>query len=195
MIEEQIKELEEQIAYLHKRIEPLQQDILKKHKRVERLREKLSAQHEKEGKLDDIRWLIENYEPDRTSQKHYQALSNWAYTHGVYMSGYIPETNQPSFKVMMRKDGSNLDQTIDTLNILLPILKPFRPEYYEGDGEVIYISVFEHTLSEWGSYGMYVDPNGEWAKVDRICRYRGEVLFSGTIREALEYLAKNHWYE
>ena len=50
----------------------------------------------------------------------------------------------------------NLEQTYESLNVILPFIKPISDE---GDRR---FKLFEHTLSEWGVYDLRLSKEGVW---------------------------------
>jgi hypothetical protein len=65
--------------------------------------------------------------------------------------------------------------------------------YCEKNGDV-FLDFMENTLSERGSYGIIWTPGDDSARL-RVMVYGHESeVFSGSLREVLEYVAKHHWY-
>lgn len=66
---------------------------------------------------------------------------------------------------------------------------------FVGEDE-LFISVFEHTLSKYGSYNISWAHGTDKARlIKRTFLGHPDTLKEGTLHEVLEYVSSNHWYE
>ena len=134
------------------------------------------------GSQPDWAYLIIEDNSAATQGAWFKAV--WAL--GLWPSGYYPETHQRAAKLMMtRGDAAGLEKTIDAVGTLLPHCKPL------SDGFVCF-GIFEHTLSEHGSYVMRIRPNLSEITVGDSRGHRA-VKFGG-LREAISHVQETHWY-
>lgn len=123
------------------------------------------------------------------STDHYQAREGWIrdrFDGVISISGYFPDTNQHALRVALVSD-TDCSQVAKWLGEFIPYMKPL------GDYEKK-ISVFESTLSRWGTYDL-ICQGSQW-KLMKTTYGREEILqeFDNLI-EALEYIKTNHPYE
>ncbi len=106
------------------------------------------------------------------------------------MGGFWIETNQRTLSVCLVQIMTDLQ--LEHLASLLeadifPVVKPWK----SGDRV---LSIFEHTLSEYGSYSLSF--NGKHYSVDKRTYGNGKSVFKSTsLLEVLKYIRKYHYYE
>jgi hypothetical protein len=121
-----------------------------------------------------------------------RAFQSWANKHSLYVSCYLPATMQRCFHVMVKRDGKNIAKVKRGLKALAPLCKPFANEH--GLADHFYIGVFEHTLSEDGSYHLLIAKDLSRASLFKSFYKRESLEFEGTLDEVLNYVARHHWY-
>lgn len=147
-----------------------------------------------ETEEDMIKFYIVN---DGTSggMDHYHARNRFFESLGIRTYGYFPETNQSGFEIMLYKDGSKIESTLNGINAVLPYIIPVDGEKYDRT-KVTSFSIFEHTCSEYGSYSLIYDfDKDEWALSIIAWHRRREIKAFKMLKEALEYISENHYYE
>lgn len=102
----------------------------------------------------------------------------------ISSSGYFVETNQNVIRLCIYKN-SNLSLVEKEILLVLPFIKPIN------DNKVI--SIFEHTLSEFGSYSLII--NDEY-HIQKTTYGREEIIFtSESLIKVLVEIARKHYYE
>ena len=107
---------------------------------------------------------------------------------GMRHYGYNSETNQVAVQIC-------LDQKIP-LNKQLGILRfiPHIKTFKKNKKDIIYIGVFEHTLSEYGVYE--IQRHGEtWQLIKTTYHHPNICCETTNISELLKYIYKHHPYE
>jgi hypothetical protein len=133
-------------------------------------------------------------------------VNEWAGSLGEQFAveGYDPATGLPCVRLLLTRgqDTTALAKLIHRAAAMLPLCVPGWEVEDVTDGETprrLILDPLEHTLSEFGSYTMVAerDENGVIGSVtaSKTTYGRRETLFEGTLEEALEYAAKNLWYE
>ena len=109
---------------------------------------------------------------------------------GLWVSGYYPFSEQNAIEIMLYKGAEdNLEQTYESLNVILPFIKPINEE---GDRR---FKLFEHTLSEWGVYDLRLSKEGVWTlNKTTYGREKVEKTFEN-LYDALKYCQQHHYYE
>lgn len=183
-LEKQIEKLEAERESLFKKKEPIDKALFSSYNKLKKLRDELGEILQASGKFDSIEYLIKTYNPNQESDAHYKALRNWG--KAVKHSGYTPENNQPAFQVALKRDGSNIEQTISELKELMKYLQPSK----KMEGRYFFI-IFEHTLSYYCSYHMEIEPINYMTYVKN---HLGHQSFYGTLQEAVKFISKHLWY-
>ena len=99
-------------------------------------------------------------------------------------SGGWNETNQIAFKINLEKNADLEDAELEVEKVL-PLIKPFEGKKWFG--------VFEHTLSEYGSYHVWF--YSDKIELARTSYGHTEVLKTFTeIADLLAYIKENHYY-
>lgn len=141
---------------------------------------------------DKFTRLMAEWTPQTDSDDSLRAFQAWARRYDMYVSGYLLATGQRILSIMVRPDGQNIPKIMRGLRILVPLLKTFDNE--QGLKNHVYVDIFEHTLSEDGSYHMLVSRNMKTAAIV-FCFYgRERIGFKGTLDEVLQHIARHHWY-
>jgi hypothetical protein len=176
--------LETQRLALFKEREPIDKKIKRNYDAIKAVKAKLAkAQIEKIG--DKIDWKLLLASENLENSVLYKLRHQEAYKLALWAGEYWMDTRQPCLKVMMTYgDPTNLAKILAAVKMLTPFYTPHEDGF-------VWFGVFEHTLSEHGSYQLKVKPDLSAAEVHR-GRYRESF---GTLTEILMYIQKRHWYE
>lgn len=182
-----IAALEEKRKPLYAEREALGDKINKLSKQIEKLR----GQKEKEQMnkpmtpVQEMEYFL--FEDGRVSGERYKAREKYWRTKGLWNSGYHPDIQQVNLQMMLYKgEQDNLEQTISTLEEVLPLLK-----VHNG---VKRLDIFEHTCSENGSWSVEITDTA----YDLILHYyhRKSVNKSfDSLRTLVQYVQQYHYYE
>lgn len=162
----------------------------------ERLKKIYAAYQEKlSEKLDaefDVADIVRHAWSNHTA---HEKLDNYAKSLGLQLgAGYWGdgEDENPYVRVAPRfylgkdEDVSRVEAGIREF------CKTFKG-YCEKDG-MVYLDFMENTLSERGSYSIMWYPGNGRAHLRKMTYGHEDKVFKGTLREVLEYVAKNLWY-
>lgn len=185
-IEDELAELEAQRAAICKEIERLGNQASKLYDEIGLLKDKI---FERElAKTGEDNWPLLLKEQD--SAVAYKALGKALAKYEMMSCGYRPSTMQRVIQISLYKyapdSAAKLEKTLNGLQKILPYIKPV-------DGWKT-VDILESTLSELGSYNLYV---GEKVCELRKCTYGSErVIFkANSLLETLEYIQKHHPYD
>jgi hypothetical protein len=189
-----MKDFEKEIASLLTEQAPLitQRDnltaqIVNIGKEIEKLREELElAQIRQPMKPEEeIEYFL--FEDGLVSGERYKAREKFWNDKGLWHSGYYPETSQIRLEVMLYKGvNDNLEKVFTTLEKVLPYIK-----VHNG---VKQLGVFEHSLSENGSYAIEITDESFDLVVHRYGRKSAVKSFDNLL-SLLQYVQKHHYYE
>jgi hypothetical protein len=186
-IKNKIEKLQEIRNILNKEYKSAQNKLVKNYNSLSKLRNELDLLYAKEGKLDDIKYLIDNYKTDN-SKTYSDALGKWMSKYTFRNMGtYNTKTKQPCFTVSINRKGSNIERTYEGLKILVPLLKSIE------DDEVQF-GILEDTLGEYKSYYLNILKN--FSKAEVVDHYSfPNPYFSGGVKDCLGYISKHLWYD
>ena len=139
-----------------------------------------------------IKKLIESWSLKTDTEEVLRDFQAWANKYDLYVSGYLPATMQRNFSVMVKPCGKNIAKIKRGLKTLAPLLKPITNKH--GLKDHFFISIFEHTLSEHGTYHMLVAKDLSEAVVIKSYYHQESVEFKGTLDATLKHIAEHHWY-
>lgn len=184
--DEKLQELEEQRAVICEEIKRLNNQASKLYDEITPLKDKI---FERElAKSDQPNWPLLLKEQD--SMVMYKALDKALAKYGMMSFGYRPLTMQHVVKISLYKyapdRAAKLEKTFDGLQKLLPYIEPI-------EGWRI-ISILESTLSELGSYNLYVSEKVCEIRKTTHCSER-TIFESKSLREVLEYIQENLSYD
>lgn len=184
IIVEQIEEAEKQRKELFALQAPINKKLVSNSKKLDKLRNKLSVVELAETRTSEQEieyYLSEEY--DEGMVKHTARESFWR-EFGLHRGGMRRETKQSYLEVALTyNDEKSLEKNLKALEKVLPYIKSI--EGYKK------IGIFEHTLSEFGSYELLIKKD-EYS-VSHYYGYNKDKF--KTLRAALEYIQKNHWYD
>jgi septal ring factor EnvC (AmiA/AmiB activator) len=117
-----------------------------------------------------------------------EAINRRAPLGSVAQSGYFPDAMQYCLQLRLKKnDQAQFDEAYALLEEIIPVMKEVKGWKR--------IDILEHTLSYHHAMAYKVDDDRWYA--GRISRY-SDTPYSGgpfdSLKEALRYVAKNHWY-
>lgn len=139
------------------------------------------------SKEDVALWWMQKYLPNETHYFEYSAMKgkiNRLFL-SINISGYNPDTNQGCIKLTYHK-GDSLKSISDELSLFLPYIIPHN--------NVKKISIFESSLSEYGSYFLHVDCDNN-SKIIQIAHGRTYEIYQGSLDDCLAYIGQNLYYE
>lgn len=185
-IDDELAELEAKRAVICAQISKLSDEATGLYDQCQKLREEIAEREL--AKSDQPNWPL--LLKEQNSMVMYRALDKALHEFGMSSSGYRPSTMQRGIQISLYKyapdSAAKLEKTFDGLQKILPYIEPV-------DGWKV-IGIFESTLSEFGSYTLFV---GEKVCELRKCTYGSErVIFkANSLLEALEYIQKHHPYD
>lgn len=189
-----MKDFEKEIAALLAKREPLitERDKLtatigKISKKIEKLREEQELVEMKQPMKpeDEIEYFL--FEDGRVSGERYKAREKFWNDKGLWHSGYFPEMSQIHLEIMLYKGvNDNLEKVFTTLEKVLP--------YIKTQNGVKRLGVFEHSLSENGSYTIEITDETFDLVVHRYGR-KSLVKSFDNLLSLLQYVQQHHYYE
>lgn len=189
-----MKDFDKEIAELEAKRGPLvvERDkltarIVKISKKIEKLREEqeLAQMQQPMKPEEEIEYFL--FEDGLVSGERYKARKKFWNDKGLWHSGYYPETSQIRLEVMLYKSiNENLEKVFATLEKVLPYIK-----VHNG---VKRLGVFEHSLSENGSYSIEITDESFDLVVHRYGRKSAVKSFDNLL-SLLQYVQKHHYYE
>lgn len=195
--QERLTELQAQIDKGYKTLELFQ-------KESKTLREEIRQMEFKNLlPLSPEKVLETNYQVFESSET-YQALQNYMRQFKfVKCDGYNPETELKALTIMLSQKEDLKDQLVE-INQFLPFVA--KVDYKKIDkygripcpqglaGQIRVVSIFEHTLSENGSYSLLVGDNEMSALM--MVRYSSpSILKVLPLNDMISYIRDNHSYE
>jgi len=189
-----MNDFDSKIAALEDKRKPLCADrdaltdkIVKLSKQIDKLREQKEKGQMKQEMTPEQEVEYFLFEDGLVSGERYKARQKYWRGKGLWNSGYFPELNQVNLKMMLYKGKEdNLEQTISTLEEVIPMLK-----VHKG---VKRLGIFEHTCSEDGSWSVEITDTSYDLILHRYHRKSTEKSFDN-LRALVEYVQKHHYYE
>lgn len=195
-----IEELTKEREALFEQIEPLQNKVVSLYNEIESLKSKLAAiereemDHPEMSEDQRIAFYLEN-DGDTKGMEHYKAKEKFWQDMGLWPSGYYPSIQQQGLKVMLYVNKSKNQQTIDIINKVLPHMKTIEGIDDERPNIKVF-GIFEHTLSEYGSYSLFFDTDREEWIVSIISWHRRrDVYVTKSLENVIEFISENHAYD
>lgn len=182
-----IAPLEEKRKPLYAERDTVNDKIVKFTKQIEKLRRQKEKEQMKQPMTPTQEMEYFLFEDGSVSGERYKAREKYWHDKGLWNSGYHPDIQQVNLQMMLYKgEQDNLEQTISTLEEVIPMLK-----VYNG---VKRLDIFEHTCSENGSWSVEITD----ASYDLILHYyhRKSVNKSfDSLRGLVQYVQQYHYYE
>lgn len=195
-IEARIEELENKRAANKEKMQPMYKENSALTDEIQELQAQImKLQSESiETEEDMIKFYIVN-DGSSNGMDHYYARNRFFDSLGISTYGYNATTNQSGFQIMLYKDGSKNQSTIDGIMKVLPYIIPFDGENYNREN-VTSFSIFESTCSEFGVYSLIYDfDKDEWALSIIAWHRRREIKAFKMLKEAIDYISEHHYYE
>lgn len=180
--DKEIIALETESKTLHDKIIPLQEKFQKLNKELMALREK------RDEELDPATLGVVEHLTYKNTMASYNRANAFFEGMGFWMNGCCPETNQRGLKIMAYKSrAGEVDRILAAMEKVIPHILPINGAKQFG--------IFEHTLSEDGQYRLEI-PKDDRATIV-ISEYRRDraILADVPLREAIEYIVENLYYE
>jgi hypothetical protein len=208
-----VEQLQAEYDSIEAKLGPLFEQQATINKQIIALRETQKKVEERKGKMqyeamqasDQVDWAL-LLDAGPSGDRHYRevilAMRQVAPSNGIEFSGYFPETQQHALRVKFtRGNEQQVEEAAKVLETLVPLYKPL-PDYH---GWLIF-SIFESTLSEWGSYKFAYNPGtkkwycGRWRSYNR---YKQPEEFAttwdqgpfDTAKEVMTCVCENYPYE
>lgn len=182
-----IAALEEKRKPLYAERDALTDKIVKLSKQIEKIRGQKEQEQMKQPMTPAQEMEYFLFEDGSVSGERYKAREKYWRDKGLWNSGYHPDIQQVNLQMMLYKGvQDNLEQTIKTLEEVIPMLK-----VHNG---VKHLDIFEHTCSENGSWGVEITDTS----YDLILHYyrRKSVNKSfDSLRALVQYVQQYHYYE
>ena len=184
-IEAEIAKIEAEREEVFKQMKPLEDKSTRLYNKLKKKKGELTKAILLDASFEDkIKYLITESGSDGL-EKHV-AAEKFFKNLGLETSGYFPKTGQRRVRVsLIRGCDKSLEGTLSGLNKVLPFIKPI-------DGEKL-ISIFEHTLSEYGSYSIAISNSYDVVK-HTYGRKSVEKSFNSLL-DCLKYVQYVHYYE
>jgi hypothetical protein len=189
-VEAEIKALETERAKLFAKIHPLQNRVVNLHDLIEPLKEQRAKLVLASMKTPDWKRIVKDLASDVTGSRE---LLHYAEKHlreqfGMYHSGLWSDTHEASIHLMVARNDESEKKNLKGLQYFATILSPHMDGF-------VWLRLFEHTLSEHGSYCLKVAP--DLTELKLVCTVYGserEIKTFSTAKEAVRYIRTRHWY-
>lgn len=196
-LETKIKQLETERAELFRQKEPIDNRLIEIYDELQPLYEKRGKKEVKalKGKLDFELMLM----PETGSMAKHREAERQVQSLGLWRSGYYAATMQSCIEVML--SPTNLQQTYDSVMLMLPYIKPFPdvtpdgnevPEYFKNKK---ILGIFEHNLSKYAVYQFAISEDGTSEIIATRYGHTSVHFTAPTIMDGLKYIQKNLPYE
>lgn len=189
-INSKIAKLKKRREELFKLRKPIDKELTSSYEKIEKLKEDLDKLVL--DNMEGIDWaFLLNADNGMQSYKAFEKELGKFDLYGP--NGTIK--NKRCFQIMLTKNSKeSLDKVLKGLNILLPYLD--YNDFGKGYKHYKYVDIFEHTLSQWGSWYCLIDEekNEYLLMCDRYHRTYKEKEFS-TLKDLIVYIQENHYYE
>ena len=127
------------------------------------------------------------FEDGDVSGKRFKERAKFWSDFGLGICGYNPVTEQVRLEMRLyRGVDDNLERTVQAMEKVLPFVKDF--------GGVKRFKVLEHTLSKFGVYIVEIGPQSYTLTKTTFGR-KSKVAEFTTLRELVEYVQENHFYQ
>jgi hypothetical protein len=149
-----------------------------------------------------IHWWMHVYVPDGRGDENtpYEVFKTWSNSvYGLFqyvsVNGYVPDTMQSAVQFVADRDAPIVDQVAE-LRLWLPHIRPWIYDKSEFQPRLVrFVKVFEHTLSEHGSYHLLFDPETEESWLEKTTWGHARTVKNfPTLEEMVGYVASHHWY-
>jgi hypothetical protein len=189
-----LKQAEKERAALYRLMTPIDKKIDVKNNHIKKLKNSIVELELKEKKplKNQIEYFL--FEDGSVSDKRFAARDkfwrNRFGSKGLHTGGYYRNTKQISIMIKLTKgDKESLEDNIKQLTDILPYIKPQDKDYKV-------FNLFEHTLSEFGSYNLIInEERKEYVLVKTVYSSDRDRTNFKDLKSALEYIQTNHYYD
>ena len=184
----EIADIEAKREALFKIKKPIDESLVALHKQKEKAQDKLAIIQTAKPKTpeEEINYFL--HSNGNEGQAKYNAGKKFFGDMGLNKSGIYPETGQVGLSLMMTKGcNKSYEKTLATINLLLPHMKPLNEGYK-------IFSIFEHTLSEYGCYSLFIHADGTFEVSKMAWHRRSTEAKFNTLEEVITYIQVNHYY-
>jgi hypothetical protein len=195
-----IEELTKEREVILEQIKPFQDKVGSLYNEIQSLKAKLYAidrdnmDHPEMSEDERIAYYLEN-DGDSKGMDHYKAKEKFWQKLGLWPSGYYPSIQQQGLRVMLYKDKHTNQQTIDIISKVLPHMKTIEGIDHNRPNIKVF-GIFEHTLSEYGSYSLFFDTDyEEWIVSIISWHTRRDVYVTESLEDVINYISENHSYD
>jgi hypothetical protein len=145
-----------------------------------------------------VHWWMNVYVPEghgenKTEYEVYNTWSNavYPYFRNIHISGYNPHTDQQAVTFAGYKKEP-VDPQIEELRLWVPHIKPCKDK---NDRVGKHVKVFEHTLSENGSWHLWIYSDNEYALgTMRWHRYTQTATFD-SLGKSVWFITQHYYYK
>jgi len=183
-----LAEINEQLQVLFRQKDQIDAQIIKLNKESDKIREK-----DWNERTDYTIADLLNGAPN-SAKRQRELLRDVLLPYHLRAQGYYAETLQTGISVTMFRDDSDLivREVAAGLDMLLDWMKPIDKHRFDIDGPVIVFDIFEHTLSEGGSFNLVY---GVKDRIWHICRNRWVMDMAATTIRILETVRQKNYYQ
>ncbi len=189
-LSKEVKFLEQELAEIRAQIEPLKNkcvELVENIRGLKNQRDELKLSLRPDPNEIDFDVILSLNGHEESSVLYRERERQLALLH-LHPSGYWADTGQKAIQITLTKNSDAKTKAVfDGLCLVLPHIIPDEDGYRR-------ISIFESTLSQYGSWqlvGLTDNENGEFLL---LCNRREKKRFPN-LMEALIYCQKNCWYE
>lgn len=199
-LKSKIEELSKEKEQILSQMEPLKDKAIALYNEIESLTIEIAKIESVEINMpeitedDRIKFYLHN-DGDTKGMEHYKAKEQFWQDMGFWTDGYYPAIEQQGLKVILYKDKSTNQQTIESISKVLPHMKTIEGIDNTRPNIKVF-GIFEHTLSEYGSYSLFFDTDSEEWVVSIISWHRRrDVYVTKSLEDVINYISENHSYD
>ena len=175
---------------LFKKKEPIDHKLVKNYKLIEQLNDELSKIEVVEPKTTKEKIDYFLFADGQVSGVRYKEREKFWHEFcgdfGLIQSGYYADTKQVALSIKLTYGSEkSLKNHIEQITELLPHIKAHEDGYK-------YFDVFEHTLSRFCSYKLFINEEDKKYIVSAGSWTNNKFT---SLKTALEYIQTNHWYD
>lgn len=199
-IQAQIDYLEIERKTLFKKREPIDKAITKNYKLLSQKRDELGRLKESTTGFSTLELL--RYNRLKESDPLYKAQRKFFEDNGFHAGGFLPSTEnkevecQREFATCFYQDnhpkGWTLEEQVDKI---IKFFNTYSDKMLPIEDNMLFLDVFESTLSEYGTYNILVNMDLKTAKLIKTTYGHKEIRKQGTFKEVLDFTAKYHYYQ
>lgn len=198
-IQTQIDNLELQRDVLFKKREPIDKAITKNYELLKQKRDELGQLKESTTGFSTLELL--RYNHLKESDPLYKAQRKFFEDNGFHAGGFLPSTKnkegdcQRGFATcfyQFHPKGWTLEEQVDKI---IKFFNTYSDKMLPIEDNMLFLDVFESTLSEYGTYNILINADLKTAKLIKTTYGHKEVRKQGTFKEVMDFTAKYHYYQ